>query len=119
MLPGRYLPWSEGFGPHPRVVHQVLTASGVCTVCAIRLAAPFTASDATVPIRCPYTSAVIAIEACPSSLLTTAMSAPEAILAELPGQQCRDREVCQRHRAEPGLGQLGFICKAALPECMK
>jgi hypothetical protein len=43
---------------------------------AIRLAAPFTASDATVPIRCPYTSAVIEIAAWPSSLDTTAMSAP-------------------------------------------
>jgi hypothetical protein len=42
---------------------------------AIRLAAPFTASDATVPIRCPYTSAVIEIAAWPSSLDTTAMSA--------------------------------------------
>jgi len=31
-----------------RVVHHALTPLGVCTVCAIRLAAPFTASDATV-----------------------------------------------------------------------
>jgi hypothetical protein len=34
-----------------------------CTVCAIRAAAPFTASDATVPMRWPYTSAVVEIDA--------------------------------------------------------
>ena len=44
-------PSRRDFGPRPRVVHQVLTLSGVCVVCAIRFAAPFTASDATVPIR--------------------------------------------------------------------
>jgi hypothetical protein len=33
------------------VVHPALTPSGVCTVCAIRLAAPFTASEATVPTK--------------------------------------------------------------------
>jgi hypothetical protein len=31
--------------------------------CAIRFAAPFTASEATVPIKCPYRSAVIETEA--------------------------------------------------------
>ena len=63
-------------------------------------------------------SAVIAINARLTSLLTTAMSAPEAILAELPGQQYGNREVCQCHHAELAL-VMGFSCKAALPECMK
>jgi hypothetical protein len=59
----------------------------VRALCAIRLAAPFTASDPTVPTRCPYTLLVIAIEACPRSLDTTAMSAWEAIISD--AAQCR------------------------------
>jgi hypothetical protein len=44
-------PSRRAFGPRLRVVHPAVTPSGVCTVCAIRLAAPFTASEATVPTR--------------------------------------------------------------------
>jgi hypothetical protein len=34
------LPSGTNFGPRPRLVHQALTPSAVCAVCAIRLAAP-------------------------------------------------------------------------------
>jgi hypothetical protein len=47
-----------------RYLHQVLTSSCASDVRAIRLAAPLTASDATVPTRRPYTTAVMEIEAC-------------------------------------------------------
>jgi hypothetical protein len=75
-------PSRRAFGPRPRVVHPALTPSCVCTVGAIRLAAPFHSVRGNRPDQVTIHVGRDRDHAWPSSLETTAISAPEASISE-------------------------------------